>query len=113
MLRADGESAHETTGIHQAEGIDEDGALALASIQSQPEPEAPGLGFDQVSTKPKIKLGPGRHPEEDQKMNRSHHRSTPGAYTALSNGHLDIGNWERPRRSASVFDQFVNSCNFT
>ena len=53
--------------------------------------------------KPKMKLRAGCEMKDDQKMKRSHHRSTPGACTALSTGHLDIGNWERPRRSASVF----------
>ena len=52
-----------------------------------------------------MKLRAGCEVKEDQKMNRSHHRSTPGGYTALSNGHMDIGNWERPRRSASVFGE--------
>ena len=32
VLRADGESAHEASGIHQAEDIDEDGTLPRASI---------------------------------------------------------------------------------
>ena len=41
VLRADGESAHETSGIHQAEDIDEDGALLGASIGSSSEPEVP------------------------------------------------------------------------
>ena len=41
VLRADGESAHETSGIHQAEDIDEDGALAVAPFGSSSEPEVP------------------------------------------------------------------------
>ena len=41
VLRADGESAHETSGIHQAEDIDEDRTLAVASIGSSSEAEVP------------------------------------------------------------------------
>ena len=49
--------------------------------------------LEPLKTKPKIKLLGFCHPEEDQKMKRSLHRSTSGDYTALSNGHLDTGNW--------------------
>ena len=104
VLRADGESAHETSGIHQAEDIDEDGVnWKQLGGRSFRQPQKP---------KPKMKLRAGCEVKEDQKMNRSHHRSTPGAYTALSNGHLDIGNWERPRRSASVFGVISCMCKF-
>ena len=41
VLRADGESAHETSGIHQAEDIDEDRTLPEASIGSSSEAEVP------------------------------------------------------------------------
>ena len=41
VLRADGESAHETSGIHQAEDIDEDRTLPQASIGSSSEAENP------------------------------------------------------------------------
>ena len=46
-------------------------------------------------TKPKMKLRAGCEVKEYQKMNRSNHRSTTRAYTALTNGHADIRNCER------------------
>ena len=41
VLRADGESAHETSGIHQAEDIDEDRTLPQAPIGSSSEVKVP------------------------------------------------------------------------
>ena len=52
VLRADGESAHETSGIHQAEDIDEDRTLIGSSN----------------GTKPKMNLRAGCHPEEGNKV---------------------------------------------
>ena len=95
VLRADGESAHDTSGIHQAEDIDEDRTMPIKAIgSSSRQPQ---------KTKPKMKLRAGCEVKEYQKMKRSHHRSTPVGYLALSNVPLDIGNLERPRRSAIVF----------
>ena len=41
VLRSDRESAHETSEIHQAEDIDEDRTLPVASIGSSSEAEVP------------------------------------------------------------------------